>query len=275
MIHVVTAANRSFYEPQLLEMHRMRKATFIDRKGWANLKASANGGEYDEGDDERAIYLMCLTENGKVERSMRLRPTDDWSVLGSIFPHFVGPDEEPITNPDVWEMTRYCSSGASNEDETFRRQGEFQLAFIEKAVQCGIRRVVAISDLSLVARNMRSGAPIRIIGLPWRYDEGEAVAVEAAPTAELVEELKERLNIRGTALLEFDENHPLCELGPVQAEIFLEAIQQLNPAARRLMTGITRTIANIEASEGVEAAIEAVERVREVIARDPPPRFTA
>lgn len=275
MIHVVTAANRALYEPQLLEMHRSRTATFVERRGWKNLKVAADGGEYDEGDDEHAIYLISLTSGGRLDRSMRMRRTTDWSVLGSVFPHFVGPDEASVTNSDVWEMTRYCSTGAAGEDESMRKRGEFQLAMMEKAVQCGIRRIVAITDLSLVASQLRSGAPTRVIGLPGKYDEGEAVAIEVAPTAEKVEEFKERLNIRSSAMLEFDETHPLCDLGPLQAEIFLDAIHHLTPAACKLMTGITRTIADIEATEGVEAAIEAVERVREVIARDPAIRAIA
>jgi N-acyl-L-homoserine lactone synthetase len=266
MIHIVTAANRAFYEPQLLQMHRQRKAVFIDRMGWKNLKTAADGGEYDEGDDHRAIYLLALNSSGDVERAMRLRPTDDWSVLGSIFPHFIGPDEAPVTNPDVWEMTRYYSFGI-HEDASLRRRGEFSLAMLEKAMQCGIRRIVAISDLALVGSVIRSGAQTRVIGLPGVYDEGEAVAVENEVTLEIVETLKERLNIRGTTMLEFHENHPLAELGPLQAEVFLDAIQRLTPASRDLMTGITRAIARIEANDGVEAAIAAVERVREVILR--------
>jgi len=265
MIHVVTAANRRFYEPQLLQMHRQRKTIFIDRRGWKALTVAENGGEYDEGDDERAIYFLALTSSGDVERAMRLRPTTDWSMLGDLFPQFVGPDEAPVSNPDVWEMARYYATGNTRQDENFGRRGEFGLSLLEKAVQCGIKRVLLLSDLALVGSVMRSGWQMRIIGLPGAYDEGECVAGEIECSPEAVETLKERLNIRGTALLEFDENHPLAELGPLDAELFLDAVQHLTPESRQLMTGITRSIAKIEAAEGVEAAIAAVERVRTVV----------
>jgi N-acyl-L-homoserine lactone synthetase len=265
MIHVVTAANRRFYEPQLLQMHRQRKKIFIDRRGWKALTVAENGGEYDQGDDDRAIYFLALTSFGDVERAMRLRPTDDWSMLGDLFPQFVGPDEAPVNNSDVWEMARYYTIGNTRQDENFGRRGEFGLSLLEKAVQCGISRVLLLSDLALVGSVMRSGWKMRIIGLPGAYAEGECVAGEIECSIEAVETLKERLNIRGTALLEFDENHPLAELGPLDAELFLDAVQHLTPESRQLMAGITRSIAKIEAAEGVDAAIAAVERVRTVI----------
>jgi acyl-homoserine lactone synthase len=267
MIHVVTAANRAHYAPQLLQMHRQRKKVFIDRCGWKALKVAEDGGEYDEGDDDRAIYFLALTSRGDVERAMRLRPTDDWSMLGNLFPQFVGPDEAPVTDADVWEMARYYATGNSREEENFGRRGEFGLALLEKAVQCGIKRVLLLSDLALVGSVMRSGWQMRIIGLPGAYDEGECVAAEIECSPEAVETLKERLNIRGTSLLEFSDDHPLAELGPLDAELFLDAVGRLTPESRQLLTGITRSIAKIEASEGVEAAIAAVERVREVVNR--------
>jgi N-acyl-L-homoserine lactone synthetase len=266
MIHVVTAANRSLYEPQLLQMHRQRTKVFVERRGW-KLNVAADRGEYDEGDDERAIYFLALTSQGEVERSMRLRPTDDWCMLADVFPQFVGPDEPSVRNPDVWEMARYYAVGNSREEEGLGRRGEFGLASIEKAAQCGIRRILVLSDLALVGSVMRSGWKMRIIGLPGPYPEGECVAGEIDSSPEAVADLKERLNFRGTSILEMDSAHPLAEIGPVDAEIFLQAIQDLTPASRELMSGITRTIARIEAAEGVEAAIAAVERVREVIAR--------
>jgi len=89
------------------------------------------------------------------------------------------------------------------------------------------------------------------------------VEVDACPDA--VEEMREKLNITGSMLLEINPGDPLAEIEPQDAEAFLEAVRHLTPESRQLVTGITRTIAKIERSEGVEAAIAAVERVRQVI----------
>ena len=264
MIHVVTAANRCLYERQLLQMHRQRTKVFVEGMGW-NRPVSEDGGEYDEGDDEHAIYLLSLSPNGEVERSMRARKASDWSVIGDVYPHFIGPDVASVRNPDVWEMCRLYSMSGAREPEGFSRRGELGLALIELAVRYNIRRIVGMSELFLVGPTIRSGWRRKVIGLPGNYGEGECVAVEVDACPEAVDEMRERLNISGSVLLEIMPGDPLAEIEPQDAEIFLEAVRHLTPESRQLVTGITRTIAKIERSEGVEAAIAAVERVRQVI----------
>jgi len=264
MIHVVTAANRCLYERQLLQMHRQRAKVFVEGMGW-NRPVSEDGGEYDEGDDEHAIYLLQLSQSGEVERSMRVRKASDWSVIGDVYPHFIGPDVPSVRNPDVWEMCRLYAMGGAREPETFTRQGGLGLALIELAVQHGIRRIVGMSELFLVGPVMRSGWRMKVIGLPGNYGEGECVAVEVDACQEAVEEMREKLNVTGSVLLEINPGDPLSEIEPQEAEFFLEAVRRLTPESRQLVTGITRTIARIEHSDGVEAAIAAVERVRQVI----------
>ena len=264
MIHVVTAANRSLYERQLLQMHRQRTKVFVEGMGW-NRPVSENGGEYDEGDDDRAIYLLSLSPEGEVERSMRVRPSDDWSVIGDVYPHFIGPDVDSVRNADVWEMCRLYSISGAREAEGFSKRGELGLALIELAVRHGIRRVVGMSELFLIGPVMRSGWRMKVIGLPGNYGEGECVAVEVDACPDSVNEMRERLNINGSVLLELEKDHPLAVMEPQEVELFLDAVRRLTPESRQLMTGITRSIVRIEAAEGVDAAMAAVERVRQVI----------
>ena len=269
MIHVVTAANRCLYERQLKQMHLQRTKVFVEGMGW-NRPVAEDGGEYDEGDDEHAIYFLSLTENGDIDRSMRARKASDWSVIGDVYPHFIGPDTPSVRNPDVWEMCRLYNIGGAREPEGFKQRGELGLALIEKAVQCGITRIVGMSELFLVGPVMRSGWRMKVIGLPGNYGEGECVAVEVDACAEAVDEMRERLNITSSVLLEIMPGDPLAEIEPHEAELFLLSVRRLTPESRQLVTGITRTIAKIEAAEGVDAAIAAVERVRQVIGEAAP-----
>ena len=264
MIHVITAANKSLYGPQLLQMHRLRTKIFVEQMGW-NRPIAEDGGEYDEGDDDRAIYFLALDANGDVEAGIRARPTDDWCMAADVFPHFVGPDEESVRNPDVWEMARLFATPNLKGPEGFNRRGKVRLAIIEKAVQCGVRRVIGMSEVYLVGPAMRSGWRLRVTGLPQSYGEGDAVAVEVEASPGAVEELTERLALTQSVLLELDPSHPLVDIGPKEAEIFVGAIRGLTPESRQLVAGITRRIAKIEQTEGVDAAIAAVERVRKVI----------
>ena len=94
MIHVVTANNRQYYRAQLEEMHQLRRVHFIEERGWSDLKV-VDGGEYDQFDDDRAVYLLALGSDAEVLGSSRVRPTDDKCLLADVFPDLIGPDEWP------------------------------------------------------------------------------------------------------------------------------------------------------------------------------------
>src|ERR1700761_7598083 len=104
MIHIVTASNRHLYRAQLAEMHRLRRIHFIEELGWKDLTVAADGGEYDQFDDERTVYIFALGAKAEVLCSLRARPTDDKSMIGDVFPELIGPDQPPLTGPKVWEL---------------------------------------------------------------------------------------------------------------------------------------------------------------------------
>src|SRR5262245_7153765 len=105
MIHVITIANRSFYRPQLGEMHAQRKAFFVDQLGWKACEIR-DGGEYDDMDDERAVYLLSLNNEGGVQAGLRMRPADDRSIILDKFPQTIDPQMHPGRNSLVWEGSR-------------------------------------------------------------------------------------------------------------------------------------------------------------------------
>src|SRR5690349_17833903 len=112
LIHIVTAANRHFYARELDEMHRLRWRFFIEQRGWSELEAAqtAPGLERDEYDDERAVYLLALSDDGHVQGSMRLRPTDDKSLMTDRFPVLVAAETEAQFGAQTWEITRLMRS---------------------------------------------------------------------------------------------------------------------------------------------------------------------
>src|SRR3712207_1050182 len=110
MLHVVTSANRHLYRRQLADMHRQRYELFVKGKGW-NLPVR-DGGEYDEGDDERAVYLLAIDETGYCDCSIRVRPADDWSYLLDSMPEWVAVDPQAVrAAPGLWEMARWIKQG--------------------------------------------------------------------------------------------------------------------------------------------------------------------
>jgi N-acyl-L-homoserine lactone synthetase len=58
MIHIVTSENRHLYGPQLWAMHEQRREQCVEKNGWIDLVV-LDGGEVDDYDDSRAIYLLA------------------------------------------------------------------------------------------------------------------------------------------------------------------------------------------------------------------------
>lgn len=186
MIHVVTAANRRFYERELDEMHRLRWAFFIDHRGWSDLKAAQSmaGFECDDYDDERAVYLLALSDEGSVQGSMRLRPTEDKSLVGDKFPGLIAPETDLQLGAQIWEITRLMRS-----PEHRGADGELRLrincAACEFALSREISRFVCVVDTFLLpAMRALNRDKHRVLGLPQPYAEGEMIAVELKPDEE-------------------------------------------------------------------------------------------
>lgn len=204
MIHFVTSLNRHLYTGALLQVHRLRKAIFVDELGWS-LKVHDDGGEYDEYDDERAMYLIGFDRYGQVEISMRVRPTDDGKcMIANHFPHLIAPDEAPVCVPGVWEGSRIMSAPALRASQAARqRNHELQLATIEAASRYGIARVLGMVELFWMGKMHQALWRTRAIGLPAPHDGGDIIAFQIDSTPDAVREGRERLAVE-TALIELD-----------------------------------------------------------------------
>jgi hypothetical protein len=94
MIHIITSENRHLYGPQLWAMHEERRRQCVEKNGWVDLVV-LDGGEIDDYDDHRAIYLLGFDDDMELEVGLRLRPTDDRCMLADKFAHLIAPGETP------------------------------------------------------------------------------------------------------------------------------------------------------------------------------------
>ncbi len=106
MIHVVTAENRHLYKDELIAHHRIRHDIYIVREKWKDLEVR-DGGEYDQFDNDDAIYLLAI-ENDRVVGGSRFVPTLKPHLLSEIFPSLGTPRGIP-REPDIFEWTRFFS----------------------------------------------------------------------------------------------------------------------------------------------------------------------
>jgi acyl-homoserine lactone synthase len=189
MIHIITASNRHLYTAQLDEMHRLRRIHFIEERGWSDLKV-VNGGEYDEYDDERTVYILALGPAADVLAGMRARPTDDKCMLTDVFPDLVSPDEPSLKSPDVWEISRIFTTAAARANKAAgggRIALEIVLAAMEWTNEAGIDRLCGVIPLHIFAPSRSWGWNIRMTGLPLDTPDGPIIGIEAANTRADVE----------------------------------------------------------------------------------------
>lgn len=181
MLHFVTHANRMLYTDLLGEMHAWRKRIFVDALKW-DLTVR-DGGEYDEYDDDRAIYFLLTDDkDGSLLAAQRMRPTDDRSMLADHYAEAVLVKDRPLADEATWEMTRgFARPDRRGLPESERRNGKlFIIAQMEAGLACGIDRVVGFTDVKLVPWFVNGGYQFRILGLPLPYAEGSGIAFEYA-----------------------------------------------------------------------------------------------
>lgn len=195
MIHIVTHEQRRFYAAQLEAMHRRRREVFIDERGWK--LEERDGGEYDPGDDEAAIYMLMLDMSGRLQVSVRVRPVMDWSMLIDEMPNCVEGDAKALRRPDVWEMARHVANGAGAAiGEARSRAAEFRIAMLETAREHGVTRLVGSVDVGLLAHGIRAWLDLKPLGIPVVYPEGgAAVGYEIPVTDDLICRLRERHDV--------------------------------------------------------------------------------
>jgi len=245
MIHMVGGGNRALYASQLAEMYRLRKVHFVDERGWRALQVQDDE-ERDAYDDARALYFLALDRFGRIEVSMRARPTDDRSMLADIFPHLVAPGGEPVNAPGVWEISRIFATRTARGRRGLLRRAELFLATVEAACAAGVRRLVGMTDTYLLPQTLSAGWRVRILGLPAAYPEGEAIAVEVDSSPEGLLAMQERLAIRRPTVMRLEPVHPLAGLGPAEAEALYPLLAEGPPSGLALSAALGGRVAELQ-----------------------------
>lgn len=195
MIHIVTASNRHLYRAQLAEMHQLRRVHFVEELGWKDMTV-IDGGEYDQYDDERTVYVLSLGPKAEVLCSLRARPTDDKCMLTDIFPELIGPDQPPLTGSSVWELGRSFVAYAGRRRKTSSGRKfylDMLMATFEWLQGVGVERVLGICDLHWFSLCRQWGWNVRMTGLPLETADGTIIGIEGANTAADVEAFR-RIN---------------------------------------------------------------------------------
>lgn len=98
-----------------VSMHLERRRVFVDRLKW-RLNVDNSGREFDEYDDDNAIYVVIMTDEGELAGSARLRPTTMGSMIDDHFSHML--NGRPIRDERTWELSRLFVSRAAKSDRS-------------------------------------------------------------------------------------------------------------------------------------------------------------
>lgn len=178
MMHVVTAANRSIYTHQIDEMHRMRWRYYVEVRGWRELREMQEqpGLERDEYDDELAVYLLGLDDEGHVTGSVRLRPTHDKSLLADKHMHFLDDPASFTPSPTTWEVCRIIRKPEERKKNDHALRFMTNSAMIEFALSRGVKKLIAGGDSFFLPNSRRTWRhKFHLLGFPQPYEEGEFI----------------------------------------------------------------------------------------------------
>jgi N-acyl-L-homoserine lactone synthetase len=246
MIHIITSENRHLYGPQLWAMHEERRRQCVDKNGWVDLVV-LDGGEIDDYDDHRAIYLLGFDDDMQLEVGLRLRPTDDRCMLADKFADLIAPGETPKKGLDVWEATRLFTTEAYRQRKgpgRGQRVFECWAAAFELALKNGVTRFVGMIDMQLYPGILNSPIETRLVGIPRPYAFGVVAGSEIAVSSDLLDRVLEAIGRESPVGYEVDGLDLMAfgNLAAVQRQVKRAMTPQLVAGAERDETLAAETL---------------------------------
>jgi acyl-homoserine lactone synthase len=246
MIHVITAANRHLYARQTWEMFQIRKRHYIDERGWSELWRFGDA-ELDDSDDERAVYIMALGRSEEVTGFVRIRPTDDHSILVDKFPYLIDPGLMPLKDEDTWEGSRIWFDATAGDPHAGMHR--LLTAAAEYILSTGGKRLLAFIDVHNFPHIADGALEFKMTGPPAPYRYGTMVGMVHAVSDEQVNRMCDSLaETRPLVYVAEDEDLEVHgSVARLQAEVDL-ARQADHVAARIDLSTPAKTMAAISAS---------------------------
>jgi N-acyl-L-homoserine lactone synthetase len=161
VIHIITEDNRRVFNDALTQMHRQRKALFVDSMKWP-LETCADL-EIDQFDGPGAIYLVETEPGGRVLQSARLLPTLQPHLLSEVFSHLcLG---EVPRGSNIFEASRFCPAPFVPKGEA-RRRLLFRMidAILETGLLFGIGQVSFVASAALTPLALSAGWNVERLG---------------------------------------------------------------------------------------------------------------
>lgn len=181
MIRILEGMEAIGSNPMLDAMFRDRKRIFVDLRKW-QVPVIDEQYEIDQFDGPRTIYCVATDEHGDHRGSIRLIPTDEPHILGSLFPHLCF--GEVPSGPDIYELTRGCVSPRLKPAERRAVRNALTTAVVDYALYRGISSYTCIADSGWLSQILALGWDCRPLGLPMKIASTMTGALQIDITSE-------------------------------------------------------------------------------------------
>jgi acyl-homoserine lactone synthase len=170
MIHVIDNHLAPENRPLLQSMFADRKRLFVDLFGW-DVPVIDGRYEMDQFDNAHTIYLIAVDQDGSHAASIRLFPSTQPHMLGTLFPHLC-PLGVPI-DERTWESTRLCLPQRHGAERRRMLRNMLFTAMVDIALERGIERFTG-----LIPDPFRK----EVLAMGWRAEPlGPAVRIPGGP----------------------------------------------------------------------------------------------
>ena len=170
MIHVIDGAAALQQKPLLRSMYTDRKRLFVDLFGW-DVPVIDGQYEMDQFDNAETVYLIVSNHEGGHAASIRLFPSNQSHMLGTLFLHLC-PLGVPVGDT-TWESTRLCLPQRHGAERRRLLRNMLFTAMVDVALDRGIERYTGV-----VPDQFRR----EVLAMGWRAEPlGPAVRIPGGP----------------------------------------------------------------------------------------------
>lgn len=196
MLMVIQGSQRRYFSEHFERLYRLRHRVFVKGRGWS-LPTSGDERETDQYDVDDAVYFFYLDEDDEIQASVRMTPTDRYSLLADYFPHLVENGEAPRSKA-IYEATRYLVLPKRHDAEAVRlAKTRLITAVVEWCLQRRLTHLQAVTDTATFATFVDMNPLTRPLGLPQPYaggksapGGGECIAFRWPITLEVLEHVR-------------------------------------------------------------------------------------
>ena len=169
MIHVIDNHLAAGNRPLLQSMFVDRKRLFVDLFGW---DVPVVDGEYeiDQFDNPHTIYLVAAEDDGGHAASIRLFPSTQPHMLGTLFPHLC-PFGVPA-DAGTWESSRLCLPQRHGAERRRMLRNQLFSAMVDVAIERGIERYTGVIPDPFRKEVMAMGWRAELLGPAVRIPGG-------------------------------------------------------------------------------------------------------